>query len=82
MPLLASGAMVLLGEASYAMYILHIPIRFWSELLLAIAGIELPPRLYIVLHVATVVGVSILVFRYIETPLRQWITRTALSARS
>ena len=80
-PLLASGAMVLLGEASYAMYILHIPIRFWSELLLAIAGIELPPRLYIVLHVATVVGVSILVFRYIETPLRQWITRTALSAR-
>jgi len=77
-PLLASAAMVLLGEASYAMYILHVPIRFWSELLLAIAGIDLPPRLYVLLHVVTVVGVSILVFHYVETPLRQWITRTAL----
>ena len=79
--LLASATMVLLGEASYAMYILHIPIRFWMELLLTIAGIELPLRLYMVLHVVAVMAVSILVFRYVETPLRQWITRMALRAR-
>ena len=63
------------------MYILHIPIRFWMELLLTIAGIELPLRLYMVLHVVAVMAVSILVFRYVETPLRQWITRMALRAR-
>jgi peptidoglycan/LPS O-acetylase OafA/YrhL len=79
-PLLASAAMVLLGEASYAMYILHVPIRFWSELLLAVAGVDPPPRLYVALHITTVVVVSILVFRYVETPLRRWIARPPAAA--
>jgi peptidoglycan/LPS O-acetylase OafA/YrhL len=77
---LASAAMVLLGEASYAMYILHIPIRFWSELLLVIAGVDLPPRLYVVVYLVTVVVVSVLVFLYVETPARRRIARAAPQA--
>jgi peptidoglycan/LPS O-acetylase OafA/YrhL len=75
-PILASAAMVLLGESSYAMYILHIPIRFWSEVFLTAAGIELSPRYYLALYFTTVVVVSVLVFRHVETPLRRWISGT------
>jgi peptidoglycan/LPS O-acetylase OafA/YrhL len=75
-PILASAAMVLLGESSYAMYILHIPIRFWSEVFLTAAGVELSPRYYLVLYFTTVVVVSVLVFRHVETPLRRWIAGT------
>jgi len=72
-PIFASAAMVLLGEASYAIYILHIPIRIWTEVFLIAAGIELSPRQFLALYFTTVVVVSVLVFRHIETPLRRWI---------
>lgn len=70
---LASATMVLLGEASYAMYILHVPVRFWWELLMPATGGGLPPWLYVVLYFLVVVGVSVLVFRCVGTPMRRWI---------
>jgi peptidoglycan/LPS O-acetylase OafA/YrhL len=80
-PILASAPMVLLGESSYAMYILHIPIRLWLEIFLAAARIELSPGAFVLLYFMTVIVISALVFRHVETPLRQWITRTALHTR-
>jgi peptidoglycan/LPS O-acetylase OafA/YrhL len=72
-PIFASAAMVQLGESSYAIYILHIPIRIWTEVFLIAAGVELSPRQFLALYFTTVVVVSVLVFRHVETPLRRWI---------
>jgi peptidoglycan/LPS O-acetylase OafA/YrhL len=72
-PLLAQPFFVRLGEASYAMYILHIPIRFSWKLLTTELGLEIGPRLSILVYLALVVGVSLFVFRYVETPLRRLI---------
>jgi peptidoglycan/LPS O-acetylase OafA/YrhL len=63
------------------MYILHIPIRLWLEIFLAAARIELSPGAFVLLYFMTVIVISALVFRHVETPLRQWITRTALHTR-
>lgn len=75
-PILASAPMVLLGESSYAIYILHIPIRFWSEVFLATTGVELSAATFSLLYFMTVIVVSVLVFRHVETPLRRWIAGT------
>ena len=72
-PLLTRPGFLLLGEASYAMYILHIPIRFWWEIGREAIGIELPNWLDFALYFCAVVAVSILVFRHVETPLRRRI---------
>jgi peptidoglycan/LPS O-acetylase OafA/YrhL len=72
-PILTHPWAVLLGEASYAMYILHIPIRtLWRGATTAM-GVELPGWLDFVLYFVIVTGASIVVFRCIETPLRRAI---------
>ena len=70
-PLLTRPGFLLLGEASYAMYILHIPMRFWWKIGREAIGIGLPNRLDLALYFCVVVAVSILVFRHVETPLRR-----------
>ena len=72
-PLLTRPGFLLLGEASYAMYILHIPMRFWWKIGREAIGIGLPNRLDLALYFCVVVAVSILVFRHVETPLRRRI---------
>jgi peptidoglycan/LPS O-acetylase OafA/YrhL len=64
---------VLLGEASYALYILHVPIMFW----IFFVGEKVVHRKLLedpVVIVATMLGtvlVSVGVFRWIESPLRR-----------
>jgi peptidoglycan/LPS O-acetylase OafA/YrhL len=73
-PLLTRPAFVLLGEASYSMYILHIPLRIcWDNLADAVPGLNGMPWLSFPLYFGFVVLVSVVVFRVVETPLRQWI---------
>jgi peptidoglycan/LPS O-acetylase OafA/YrhL len=81
--LLASPVLVLLGEASYSMYILHIPLRYcWENLTASMPALSLMPWLNYSLYFGFVVLVSVVVFRHFETPLRKLIAgRDAGSAR-
>ena len=74
LPLLTSPFLVLLGEASYSIYILHIPLRYcWQVVLETVLGVVLAPWLDFFLYFGFVVVVSLAVFRQIETPMRKWI---------
>jgi peptidoglycan/LPS O-acetylase OafA/YrhL len=86
-PLLTRPTFILLGEASYSIYILHIPLRVcWANLADAVPGLSAMPWLNFPLYFGFVVLVSIVVFRVVETPLRQWIAghraRTAAYPRA
>lgn len=71
-------AFVLLGEASYSIYILHIPLRvWWQALTIDGLGLSLAGWLDFCLYFGFVVVVSVLTFRHIETPLRRWIVGLA-----
>jgi peptidoglycan/LPS O-acetylase OafA/YrhL len=86
-PLLTRPTFLLLGEASYSIYILHIPLRYcWETLADVVPGLRAMPWLNFPLYFGFVILVSVVVFRVVETPLRQWIagrgTRTAAYARA
>lgn len=62
---LSSGPMVLLGEASYGIYILQVPVAYvfgWAPPLYSLGGV--------VLSCAVLVVVAVLSFRFLESPLR------------
>ena len=70
--------LVTLGEASYALYILHAPIR--GLLLGSVKGLwpALPETvvassLMFCLYLSIAIGASILTFRFVETSARRWI---------
>ena len=71
--LLAHPALQRLGEASYALYILHLPLRLWWDIALLALGLDLPDGLSFALYFAFVTLASLAVLRWIETPLRRWI---------
>jgi peptidoglycan/LPS O-acetylase OafA/YrhL len=79
--LLSSRPMVFLGGASYAVYILHLPIGMWLERLhlswyRGIVGMAF--------YMVVVVSLSSLAFRYLEEPANLWMKRklgTWLSAQ-
>lgn len=71
--LLALPGFVLLGEASYSIYILHLPLRLWWDSIHDALGLGLPAWLFYALYCGLVVVASILSFRYVETPLRRLI---------
>ena len=73
-PLLTLPVFVLLGEASYSISILHIPLRYcWDIFLDTVLGVGLAPWLDFFLYFGFVVVVSVAVFRQLETPMRTWI---------
>jgi peptidoglycan/LPS O-acetylase OafA/YrhL len=82
--ILASGPLVRLGEASYSLYLLHAPIIFAANALLPrrapgtgylTAGAEL------VAVALTSICASLLSYRFIENPARQWIRLWATRRR-
>jgi len=74
---LSHPQLVLLGDASYALYILHVPFRWLFERLLATTGITLAFGVMFTIHVCVSILLSILVFRYIERPARDWLRTNA-----
>ena len=79
--MLACPPLILLGEASYSMYVLHSPIYVWWRWLTSkVIGLELPPLADLALWLALVIGISVLVYLYLERPLRRLITRPAGSS--
>jgi len=76
---------VTLGEISYSMYILHVPIIWVMIYALAAAGITSAPAMFaacLILVPPIVVGVSLLTYRYIEKPLSKFHLGGKTSART
>jgi peptidoglycan/LPS O-acetylase OafA/YrhL len=78
--LLAMPFLVLLGEASYSIYILHAPLEFWWHSLVgALPGLGMPAStpgsfaLAALSYCVFVVGLAILSHLFVERPLRRVI---------
>lgn len=75
---------VRLGEASYALYILHSPMGFYVRLVDHRLGPGLAassPRSFFAVYVALSILVSLAVFFWLEEPARRWL-RARLSRRA
>lgn len=70
---LSGSVLNVLGEASYAMYILHYPLLLWYGQALRSAGMALPYWLDFLVYLALVVATSVFSFFTIERPARRWI---------
>lgn len=69
---MSNPRLALLGDASYALYILHVPVRWWIE-----RGLSEPstPGSYATMYyfyVPFVIALSVAVFIWIERPARDW----------
>ena len=71
--LLASPVCLLLGEASYALYILQFPLNDYLRLLLGKLHIEDAGLRILAVRIALFTLASVIVFRKIEIPARVWI---------
>lgn len=75
---MSGRTMVLLGEASYAMYILHMPLLIgWHWLIRENLRLDIPALLDLCVFLMIVSTVSIFTFVYMEKPLRAKIRRSA-----
>lgn len=75
---LAWPPLVLLGESSYALYILHWPFASWWQKIERTAGHGVMTSLgELALFVVICIASSCAVFNWIETPLRQWILQNS-----
>jgi peptidoglycan/LPS O-acetylase OafA/YrhL len=61
------------GEASYALYILHVPLGTWVDFAFRSAGAPLPPMLRFALTAALSLACAVLAFRFVEEPARRWL---------
>ncbi len=62
--------LVVLGESSYAMYLLHIPVWHFVER----AHLDQIGEFFVV-YLLIVIGLSLLSFRWFETPMKHWIVK-------
>jgi peptidoglycan/LPS O-acetylase OafA/YrhL len=73
---LSVGLLVVLGEASYALYILHLPLRFLMQAAArALSGASQLGWPFFAVYVAAAVLVSVLVLRRVEEPARRFLRR-------
>lgn len=66
--LLSASWLVVLGEASFGLYLLHIPVLHLFQLVHSVT----PPVAYFT-YLGLTIGLSVLSFYYVETPIRIWI---------
>jgi peptidoglycan/LPS O-acetylase OafA/YrhL len=62
-----------LGQASYSMYILHIPLLWWFSQCTTLRYGSAPPAWTGFVFIAAVIGFSIAAFEYVEAPANRWI---------
>jgi peptidoglycan/LPS O-acetylase OafA/YrhL len=84
--LLSLPIVVLLGEASYSLYLLHIPVIWtvdWLLQLLPDGGVSLGPTRWVaVIDLTLAIGLSVVVFRWVERPCRVFIRRRLDASQS
>lgn len=73
LPLHVPALLVLLGEASYSLYILHVPLRDLASAFKNRFLTEVNPGLLSFAFVAAMVGLSVLSYKWIELPGRKFI---------
>jgi peptidoglycan/LPS O-acetylase OafA/YrhL len=66
--LLSARWLVVLGEASFGLYLLHIPVLHLFESITRIDG----PISYAI-YLLSAIAVSVLSFYFVEAPLRRWL---------
>ncbi len=70
-------ALVALGETSYAIYILHVPIVWLYERYLYDATwIKNPSQIFDISMFPMLIGIGLIVHFYLDTPLRTWLKKT------
>lgn len=80
---LSSAPLLLLGDASYALYILHVPLRFWWDRITRVdLAIDIPPIIDFSLYLGLVIAASVFVLIWLEKPCRTWLIRTSNLTRS
>jgi peptidoglycan/LPS O-acetylase OafA/YrhL len=73
----AHPVLVLLGHASYSIYILHIGILFWWQWIAhKVFHLRFSPTIELVIILSLVIAASVCVFLYFERPLRRWIVQS------
>jgi peptidoglycan/LPS O-acetylase OafA/YrhL len=73
---LSTKALVALGESSYAIYILHVPIwQWWDRVFRVQANILMSPHLDFATYLSFTILVSMLTTSLFERPARKWLTR-------
>jgi peptidoglycan/LPS O-acetylase OafA/YrhL len=76
---LSTAPLVILGDASYALYILQEPVVIWTAKL-PIIGL-LAPWLSFSIYLIIVIGASIVCQRFGAEPVRRWLLRSRDSSR-
>ena len=65
--------LVTLGEASYSLYVLHVPVYWLISDILRAFGVSLPLDVQFIFYLPFLTVLSLLAFRYIENPVQGWL---------
>ena len=71
--LLSQPTMVRLGEASYALYLLHQPIWWWMTTLARVNALDRQPDRFFWGYCGITLGLSVLIYEVVEQPARRAI---------
>jgi peptidoglycan/LPS O-acetylase OafA/YrhL len=64
----------MLGDSSYAIYILHAPLWLWWDRITRVqAGLHIDPMADFFIYASIVIGVSLFASNFYEKPVRQYI---------
>ena len=65
--------LILLGDSSYALYILHVPFRWILERILADMGSTIRYEVMYLVYAPVTILICVFVYKYIERPARDWL---------
>src|SRR6266498_2342250 len=65
--------LVMLGETAYALYILHVPVLWFSKRFLESAGLKNPQAAFDVIYLPLMISIGLISHLYIDRPLRRWL---------
>lgn len=74
---LSHPRLVLLGDASYALYILHVPFLWLLKGLLTLTGVTIAYGIVFSIYIPATILLCIVVFKYLERPARDWLRANA-----